>query len=403
MADRALGRFLWLYPLANAGAYIAFLPLLSVVVPLRAEALAGPAKIALLSATLIAGVIAATAANIAGGMLSDWSRRRHGTRLPWIAAGLAGCWGGYALIGAARTPGALVGGVVAFQIVFNLLFASLTALLPDEVPDRLKARVAAVTTLALPIGSLAAALVGMPVLRDDAARLVAIGTATTLLILPLLLLFRPHGRRDDAAPFTDDAMAASVPGGWRAFRNLWIAKFLVQVSGTVMVSYFLFYLKDEVAGASAGAAQLGFGRIVGVATLVSAFASIAAGRWSDRHGRRRSFLMAAVGLMMAGLLVLAARHDWAAAAIGYVFFAAGLGVFLTIDVALVAQILPSAERRGRHLGLMNAANTLPAIIGPLLMLGAVAQPHGGYGAVFLALTAALAVSLLVLAASRRLA
>ncbi|WP_170112610.1 hypothetical protein [Sphingomonas fennica] len=95
MASPPLRRFLWLYPLANGGAYIAFLPLLTLIVPLRAAEIGGAGKVALLSETLAAGVLMATVANILAGMASDRTRARFGTRLPWLWIGLAASWIGY--------------------------------------------------------------------------------------------------------------------------------------------------------------------------------------------------------------------------------------------------------------------------------------------------------------------
>lgn len=409
MADRLLRRFLWLYPLANAGAYVAFLPLLSVAVPLRAEAIAGPGKIALLSQTLLAGVVVATIANIVAGMLSDWSRARFGTRLPWLWIGLVGCWLSYALIARTTGIGGLVAGVILFQLALNTLFAPLAALFADKVPDRLKGRFSALTNLALPAGSLGSALISLPAFAGDGARMLALGGLTALLVLPLLL-FWPAGLADIAEPAppptsTGEATPGkATPGRWSAFRSLWLAKFLVQLSGTVMTNYFLFYLRGGAHDAPAAGAGVpfGFARIMLLATIVSAVTAIAAGRWSDRTGRRRPFLLAGIAMMAAGLLLLILRHEWIAAATGYTAFAAGLGTFLTIDVALVTQILPSEHHRGRDLGLMNGANTLPAMIGPLLALTVLTGSAGDYAMLFAVLLAALAASAITLATSTAL-
>ena len=404
MADRKQRRFLWLYPLANAGAYIAFLPLLTIILPLRAEALAGDGKVTLLSEALLAGVFVATFANIAAGMASDWSRARFGTRMPWLWAGLAGTWLSYMVIATASEALVLGFGLMLFQLFFNMFFGPLTALLADKVPDHLKGRISALANLALPAGTLVAGLVGLPLLVTDGARLVTITLLTAALILPLLIA--TLGRWPDIEPSTDRADRI-IPGpqrGWRAFSSLWIAKSLVQLSGNVMTSYFLFYLKDDVFrknGTSSVFAQTAFAEIVVVATAVGAVASIGAGRWSDRSGRRKPFLLGGIALMVVGLMTFVVRGDWIAAMLGYTIFVSGLCCFLTIDVALVAQILPSDEHRGRDLGIMNAANTLPAILGPVLALTLLDREHD-YNRLFVCLLLALAGSGIALLTSRSL-
>lgn len=402
-ADPRLRRFLWLYPIATAGAFVAFLPLLSVALPLRAEAIAGAGagsgKILLLSEALIVGVTVATVANVVAGMASDWSRARFGTRLPWMWVGLAGTWIGYAVIAAAVAGWALILGVALFQLGFNLLFGPLGALLPDSVPDRLKGRVAALLNLALPTGSIASAMIGLPVFANDTLRIVAPGLVATLLVLPLLL----SGASEPAMP-PEVEPPARRPGDrrWSAFRSLWGAKFLVQLAASVMTGYFLYYLKDGLGYATrfpGQAAQFGFAQIVLVATIVTALVSLAVGRWSDSLARRKPFLLAAIAAMAAGLVLLVLQGGWASIVLGYTAFAAGLGAFLTIDVALVAQILPSPDHRGRDLGLMNAANTLPAIVGPVAALFALDGIHSDYRALFGFLLGALAISALLIAAT----
>lgn len=402
MDDPRLRRFLWLYPIANAGAFIAFLPLLSIALPLRAEAVGGAGKVALLSAALIVGVAVASVANIAAGMASDWTRARFGTRMPWLWIGLIGTWIGYAVIARATSGAMLILGVGLFQLGFNALFAPLGALLPDKVPDRLKGRIAAFANLALPAGSLASALIGLPAFASDMARIMVPGIIATALILPLLVAW-PRRLTDPAeaiVPALD--VHRERERRWSAFRSLWVAKFLVQLAGSVMTGYFLFYLKDGLRYASefpGQTAQFGYAEIIAVATVTTAIVSLGAGRWSDRIGRRKPFLLAAIGLMAGGMALLIAQAGWIAVTIGYASFAAGLGGFLTIDTALVAQILPSGRHRGRDLGIMNAANTLPAIVGPVAALFALGGFRDDYRALFVGLLIALGFSAALIAAT----
>ena len=397
MHDPRLGRFLWLYPIAVAGAFVAFLPLLSVALPLRAEAIAGQGKILLLSQALIVGVSVATVANIAAGMASDWTRVRFGTRAPWLWLGLAGMWVGYAAVAAATSAPGLIVGVALFQLGFNALFAPLGALLPDSVPDRLKGRVAALSNLALPAGSLAAAMIGLPLFASDTLRIMVPGALATMLLLPILIV-RTAPR--DAA---DRAVPEEAGIRWSAFRSLWGAKFLVQLSGSVMTGYFLFYLQDGLGYARrypGESAQSGFAQVIIVATAATAIVSLALGRWSDRIARRKPFLIAGIAAMGAGLALLALQANWASVLIGYTAFATGLGAFLTIDAALVAQILPSPRHRGRDLGLMNAANTVPAILGPLAALLALDGLRSDYRMLFGLLLVALTLSAALVAITR---
>jgi MFS family permease len=82
---------------------------------------------------------------------------------------------------------------------------------------------------------------------------------------------------------------------------------------------------------------------------------------------RRPFLFvsAAVGAM--GLLGMAAAADAWQGAIAFCVFAAGTAVFLSLHATFAMQLLPKPDRRGRDLGLVNLANTLPSMIGTLIV------------------------------------
>ena len=60
----------------------------------------------------------------------------------------------------------------------------------------------------------------------------------------------------------------------------------------------------------------------------------------------------------------------------------GLGAFLSIDTALMTEVIPAQETAGKDLGILNTANTVPQIIAPLITSGIVAIGFG-YAPVFI--------------------
>jgi hypothetical protein len=68
---------------------------------------------------------------------------------------------------------------------------------------------------------------------------------------------------------------------------------------------------------------------------------------------------------------------------GYVMFGLMGGIFLSLHTSQTLRILPSAQFRGRDLGVFNLTNTLPSLVMPWLILALV--PIYGFGALFMVL------------------
>jgi MFS family permease len=76
------------------------------------------------------------------------------------------------------------------------------------------------------------------------------------------------------------------------------------------------------------------------------------------------------GLLMAlGAGLMVAQPSWPGPLIAQILFGIGLGLYSTVDIALVAEVLPERASAGRDLGVMNLAITLPQVAAPLIGLG----------------------------------
>jgi hypothetical protein len=58
-----------------------------------------------------------------------------------------------------------------------------------------------------------------------------------------------------------------------------------------------------------------------------------------------------------------------------------MGLFLSVDQALVTEVLPAAEDSAKDLGVINIAATLPNTFAPMLA-AAIVTVTGGYGALY---------------------
>ncbi|MBB3763595.1 MFS transporter [Sphingomicrobium lutaoense] len=356
-------RFTPLYILANLGAFIAFLPLLVLLLPRRVAAIAADEPITLLSWLLLVGGVTASLANIAAGAFSDYWIRRHGNRRMPIALGLAALLASYALFADARTPLTLFAAIIVFQASFNLMFAPIGALLADHVPHARKGWIAGWLGMALPLAGLAITLLGYLGSADSGWPFLLLAGIIAALILPLLIAWPadlPLIAREE--PPADRGAALG-----RDFALAWVARLTVQTGAAIMLSYLYLYV-DGIASGAAGypdqAASAGVATLSLIATIMSLGAGIIAGRISDVAGKRRVPLaLTACGVALA-LALLAWGSHWGVILAAYALFTACLTAFLSVDSALVAQMLAGHRRRGTYLGLMNLTNTLPAIIAP---------------------------------------
>jgi len=367
---------LWPYALAYAGGVVAYQPLLGLLLPLRADAVAGAARDGLLTACAAAGAVAASL----GGVLFGWLSDRSGGRRGWIAGGVAGTAFAYAALAAAAAPGQLLAAVLLFQLALNAMLGPLSAVMADEVPDRAKGTLAGLLATAPPTAAaVGAVLVAMPL--GEAARLGAIPIVTVLLAVPLLL-------RPAPVVVTPAGVGPRAAASSRDLALAWAARFLVQAAGNAVALFLVYYLAGLEGRSPARVAGQAAWLLV-AAALVPVPAALLIGRWSDRAGRRKPFLAGAAAAAAAGLGLMAVAGDAGVGAAGFVTYQLGFGVFVSLHVGFGFELLPSAATRGRDLGLLNLANTLPSLLGPAIAWG-LARPDsmGTVMAALAALTAA---------------
>ena len=351
-----------LYLLAYAGAFISFIPFFGILLPLKAEAIAPDGALRLLSIVTVGGVIASSLANILFGMLSDWTRRRTGTRRPWIAAGALAVAIAYAAVGLAGNAGQLVAAVVALQVAINMMFAPLVAVMADEVPDVWKGRVAALVGVAHPLASLLGALLLVPALADETRQLLVVAGLVVITILSFCWRFREQGMGEGGVR----RPALHV----RDLTLAWISRLLVQIAATTVTTYVFIHfsrLSAVFADAAPGTARQRIAVIMALGTIAAIPVALAAGWGSDRLGQRKPLLLVAAAGMTAGLLGVSAPASWWWAGTAHILFACSYCSFLGLDAAYAMEVI-SPDHRGRDLGLLNLTNTLPAAVAPGVIL-----------------------------------
>ena len=377
-------RFLWLYALAWAGGAIAYVPFLTILLPIRITAVAGTDNIRWLALITFSGAIAASVGNILFGWLSD----RTGSRRGWIATGLALNVGLLLAMTVVVAPLALLGLILLWQLGLNMMLGPLSAWAADCVPRAQMGLLGGLLAFAPAMGALAGVLITLPDLAGPNGRIVLVAAMIVACVAPALLFGRPLRVPVAAAP--DAPVQARRP-----FAAMWLARLLVQIAEAALFAFLLIYFRSVQPGIGEGF----IARLFCVVLVAAVPIALAAGRWADRN--RRPFLPLAIAAMLSGgglvILSLSPSVDWAIG--GYIVFGLATTVFLSLHSGQTLRVLPRPGQRGRDLGVFNLTNTVPSLIMPWLTLALV--PSFGFAGLFVLLAVLAFTSATILSALPR--
>ena len=138
---------------------------------------------------------------------------------------------------------------------------------------------------------------------------------------------------------------------------------LVMMLGIFTIENFLqYYMRDAVRAPNPAQATAIFIILVALTGLVS---TLVAGWLSDHFGRKRlvyisGFMMALVGV------IFIITHSYVLVITAGALFGLGYGAYVSVDWALVVDVLPSKESFARDMGVWNIALSLPQVIAPVL-------------------------------------
>ncbi|WP_291412955.1 MFS transporter [Actinophytocola sp.] len=387
--ERVPARWTALLSLAGLGLFTAWYGPIQVLLGKQAEELAPANKELALGLVVGLGAAVSMVANPLFGALSDRTTWRMGRRLPWTALGAAGGAVSLVVLAVAPNIAMMALGWCLAQLTLNAMFAALVAAVPDQVPHRQRGMVGGWIgvgqTLGIVAGSGLAAAVG--------------GLAAGYLVCAAFLLVAtvPYlGLRRDTV--ITEPPAFSWRGFWVSPRRFpdfgwaWLTRFLMNLGNSIAIVYLLYFLQDAVHHDDPDG---GVFVLTGIyaATLLSTV--VVGGIWSDRVGRRRTFVCWAGIVMAVAALLLAAWPTWTGALVAAAVLGLGFGVYTSVDFALMTEVLPAAGDRGKDLGVINVANALPQVLAPALAAPIVTY-LGGYPVLYgLAAAVGLAGAVLV--------
>ena len=365
-------RWTALLSLASLGLFTAFYGPIQVLLGRQAQDLAPHDKELALGVVVGLGAAFSVVANPLFGAISDRTTWRAGRRLPWTALGALGGAAALGVLSVAPNVAVMAIGWCAAQFALNAMQAALFAAVPDQVPLRQRGMVGGWLgvgqTLGIVVGSgLAAAVGGLVAGYLVCAAFLIVAT------VPYLLL-----RKDTALDVSPPRLRVKdfwiSPRRHPDFGWAWLTRFLLNLGNSVAIVYLLYFLQDEVGYDDPDSGVFVLTAIYAV-TLLSTV--VVGGMWSDRVGRRRVFVCWAGVVMAVAALILAFWPTWPGSLLAAGVLGLGFGVYLSVDFALMTEVLPAATDRGKDLGVINIANSLPQVLAPVLAAPIVTH-LGGY-------------------------
>lgn len=357
--------------LAQFGAFVAVFAPAFIALSISVGTLTPEDRVVNLGLVLAPGAFIALVAQPLFGRLSDRTTWSFGKRRSWILIGTLGGLVGLTVLAFANSIAMLTIGWAVAQFFINAVSCACHAVIPDQIPTRLRGRVSAWFGIVLTSAQVAAVytviwVAAVPPLMYLVPAAFLVFTSGWLLIA--LRGVDTPADRATLAPFTLASFLGSFyvnPIKNRDYAIFWFGRLFVYLGYFSLITYQLYYVMTQLQ-LEQDAASAVVGNATFVTSAAAVIASLIAGWVSDRTGKRKIVAIVAGVIMATGLVMLSfgSTEGWFLIAVAVIGF--GQGVYLAIDVAIVSELISSDNDRGKDMGVLNIANTLPQSIVPIV-------------------------------------
>ncbi|HSK94916.1 MAG TPA: MFS transporter [Candidatus Angelobacter sp.] len=356
----------------------------NIIIPGRIDDLSRETAGTLIAILMVVGAVAPIVIQPTIGVISDYTSSRWGRRKPYIVIGtlldvvfLAG-------LALNNDFVAMVAFYFLLQVSSNFAQGPFQGYVPDLVPAKQVGLASGLMGLMLTLGTIAGVAIATVggIIDNIVLATLALGVVE-LVTMVILVLTVDEGR--GAPPRTRSWREIALSAWGRDILQqrdvLWLLLVRLLFLGAYNATVFAvgyFRRTHDMGATEADTTVLLATAIVGVAT---ALAAVPGGRLSDRFGRR-PVIWTACAIAAAGLLGVAVAPTPELAIASWVPFGIGMGLFLSADWALMADVIPKATA-GRYMGILNAGTAMAGpvftvVAGPVqdLVAAAVGDPVG---------------------------
>ena len=359
------------FGLANAGASIALLPVLNILIPAQVAQLDPAHSATNLAIVLATGAAGALISSPLSGALSDRTTSRLGRRTPWILIGMVTTTLGLGILAIQQSIFVLAAGWFMTQFFGNILLSSYNAIIPDRVPVYQRGTTQAIVGLSTPL-IMAFSIYYLGKLSHLATGYLTLSILLVLLTIVFLSFFRePQLPTGILPPLSLKAFIKSLwinPRQNPDFGMAWIFWFMIWSAYALSAGGFQYlFLQNAIHYSTlfpGHSPQEGVATIQILYIIAGIPLMTLAGVLSDRMKSRKIFVTIGASLLACGLFLLGIAPAWGWVKLAGAFIGAGFWIYYTIGLAMISQLLPAASDRGKDLGVVNIAATLPQMIMP---------------------------------------
>ncbi len=348
--------------------------LLAIVLPSQIAAVVGDERKELFNGLIPPlGAALSLVVTPAAGAFSDRSRSRFGRRRPYLLIGtLANAafmmWlGGF---GQGSGAGLLLLAYLGVQFGANWAGGPYAGLIPDVVPHEQRGAASGWMALMSSLGTLVGALAAGQLTRGG--RYAGIyGFCVALLLAMLLLTWAGVRERPQASPrepFRAGAFLRAFlpsPRRHRDFYWVLVTRAMVTMGVYSVFTFFVYFLKDVIRVARPEEQS---SYLIGIIIAGGILTALAAGRLSDRFGRKPLVYWSGGVMALASVVFIAVAFF---PSLGFMFavgavFGLGYGAYQAVDWALAIDVLPGGASAAKDMGIWHVALVLPQVLAPAL-------------------------------------
>jgi MFS family permease len=379
--------------LGNMGMWMASLAALQFLLPAQIQDITARHKFVALGVVSALGAVASVLATPVAGALSDRTThafsfgRLRGRRHRWTL--VMALLGGICL--AVQGYQTTIAGVAILWVLFSAFqngeYASLSAAIPDHVPVRQRATVAGWVGMPQALGLVVGAFLLADVVTGIISGYVTLAVAFFVLVIPFVLLTKDHPLEPEhREPLSWRKLAGAYwisPRQYPDFAWAWITRFLNSLAIAMGTLYLYYFIENRLHYTRLHPGQTvddGLTIVIVIYAVCVILTAIVGGIISDKLAKRKMIVTVAGVVMGVAALLLTFVETWDSLLLAAVLFGVGFGAYLSVDQALITQVLPAAADRAKDLGVINIAIVGPAAIGPAIATPIVVV--GGYPMLF---------------------